>query len=272
MAAQEEKHAQHEIAGVERRLRWAFLLVLALCIIVLTLAALLLVDWRALGALMLGLIVALASSALILTLYAFDSLHRTARQVRQRLEALTFIDPATEVYNYRYIQIRLAEEAERVRRYRGVTSILYLDLDGFKQVNDRFGHPRGDTVLAEIARALRRNTRSCDILGRVGGDEFLVILPDTTPEHARSLAERAIQTVRDYSCETPSGARIDFLTCKAGVAAFPVNGEHVRQVVRAADDAVYEAKARGGNQVAVAAGIPPDSPPDRTPTPGPPPK
>jgi diguanylate cyclase (GGDEF)-like protein len=255
------EHPGREIDTVERRLRWAFVGIALLCTIVLVLAAFLLWRWQELSTVVLAVTLGLVAVALSVMFYAFDSLHRTTAGVRERLEALTFIDEATGVYNYRYLEIRLQEEMERVRRYRGSTALLYLDLDRFKLVNDRFGHQVGNVVLREIAQRLRSGTRSCDILGRLGGDEFLGILPDTSAEKSLTLADRLIQSIREYTYETRGGALIDFVTLKVGIAAFPENGEDMDQVIQAADSAVYQAKAQGGNCACLAEGVAADAAP-----------
>jgi diguanylate cyclase (GGDEF)-like protein len=246
------EHPGHEIEDVEKRLQWAFFCIACLCTIVLILVAFLLLRWPMLSTVIVGVTIALAVVSVIVMFYAFDNLHRTSHSIRERLEELTFVDEATGVYNYRYLDIRLHEEMERIRRYGGSSAVLYLDLDRFKLVNDRFGHPTGNVVLMDIAQLLRRSIRGCDIVGRLGGDEFLVISPDTGPEQAAVLGRRMVRAVQDYTRETSGGSVIDFLSLKVGVAAFPANGRAIDEVIRAADNAVYEAKAQGGNRVCVA--------------------
>jgi diguanylate cyclase (GGDEF)-like protein len=172
--------------------------------------------------------------------------------MKEVLRHKTFIDEVTGVFNYRYLDLRLAEEAERTRRHGGFTALLYLDLDGFKQVNDRFGHQVGNIVLEELGTAMSQSMRSCDVFGRIGGDEFLAVLPQTDRREAYVLAERIRQKVSDYSLEVGNAQQVDSLTASIGIAAFPVNGESMDNVITAADNAVYAAKQQGGDRVAMA--------------------
>lgn len=249
------RNAGHEIEGVEKRFRWAFSTILYLGVIIVVLSGFILWHWRHFSPLQLAATLVLLLSSLVVVCYAFDSLHRTAHTIRERLEQLTFIDEMTGVHNYRYLELRLREELERARRYGRPAALLYLDLDRFKLVNDRLGHQVGNSVLREIAQLLKRSVRACDIVGRAGGDEFLVILPDTDAGRAAKLAERLVSAVKDYSHVTATGQEIDFVTLKVGVAAYPENGEGIDDVIRAADTAALDAKEQGGNCVRVAAGV-----------------
>jgi diguanylate cyclase (GGDEF)-like protein len=190
--------------------------------------------------------------SLIVTAYVFYSQVRISERTKDALRQRTFIDEVTGVFNYRFLDIRLDEEAERTRRHGGFTAVLYLDLDGFKQVNDRFGHQLGNAVLAEVATLLSQKVRSCDVFGRIGGDEFLAILPQTDRREAYILAERLREAVEDYVLAGEGDAVIDFVRASIGVAAYPVNGETMENVITAADNAVYESKKQGGNKISMA--------------------
>jgi diguanylate cyclase (GGDEF)-like protein len=165
-----------------------------------------------------------------------------------RLEELSQLDPLTNLYNRRHLFARLEAELARVRRGHHLALVM-IDLDGFKKVNDAQGHQRGDQLLREIAEGLRRTTRETDVAGRYGGDEFLIILPDTDSEQARRVAERLAESVRE------AGRRFDTVrpvTASVGiaVAAPPAQPESVAGLLRLADERAYRAKESGGNCVA----------------------
>jgi diguanylate cyclase (GGDEF)-like protein len=165
-----------------------------------------------------------------------------------RLEELSQLDPLTDLYNRRHLYARLEAELGRVRRGHSL-AVVMLDLDGFKQVNDRLGHERGDVLLRAIADALKRTTRETDVAGRYGGDEFLVILPDTDAEQARRVAERLADSVRE------TGRQFDAdhpVTASLGIALAvpPAAPESPAVLVRLADEHAYRAKQRGGDCVA----------------------
>ena len=190
--------------------------------------------------------------ALVVTVYAFHSLWRFTQQIEQELNRKTFMDDGTGVFNFRYLDLRAAEEYERTRRYGGSAALLFLDLDKFKQVNDRFGHQTGNQVLREIANLMRQQMRSCDILGRLGGDEFLALLPQTDRKQAKVVADRLQQAIEKYTLKMDENHVIDFVRVSIGIAAYPSNGDCMESIISAADKAVYEAKKLGGNQVYVA--------------------
>lgn len=193
--------------------------------------------------------------SLVVTGFAFHSLYRIFQKAKAALERRSFLDPVTGVFNYRYLDQRLGEEFERTRRYGGFTAVLYMDLDHFKTVNDRLGHQVGNVVLQEIASVLADGMRTCDVLGRVGGDEFLAVLPETDRRQAEILAGRLQEAVESYCLDLGEKGQVDFVRLSVGVAAYPVNGDSMENVVNAADNAVYEAKKQGGNTVCVASGF-----------------
>jgi diguanylate cyclase (GGDEF)-like protein len=169
--------------------------------------------------------------------------NRELAGVNLRLQELSQRDPLTELYNRRYIMEVMERELKRVRRG-GRAAVVMVDLDGFKRVNDNFGHLRGDALLAEIAAAVGRGVREVDVVGRYGGDEFLVIMPDTAGDEARIAAERLVQSVRAV------GKRFDAerpVTASVGVAVARSDDE-VRPLVQRADRAAYAAKQAGGDR------------------------
>ena len=192
--------------------------------------------------------------SLSVTAYAFYTLYRFAQRTKSILMNKTFVDEMTGVFNFRYLDQRLNEEYERTRRYGGSTAVLFMDLDGFKDVNDRFGHQFGNAVLKGVAKAIRSQMRTCDVLGRAWGDEFIAVLPQTDRAQGEVVANRLREAVAAYRLEE-GGRCVDFVRASIGLAAYPSNGDSVESVVSAADAAVYEAKQQGGNRVCCARGF-----------------
>jgi diguanylate cyclase (GGDEF)-like protein len=179
-------------------------------------------------------------------------LRQVRGQTRVRLEKLTFVDPLTGVYNYRYLRQRLGEEFARAKRYGEPLSVIYLDFDHFKELNDTFGHEAGNRVLVRIASQIRASSRSEDFVGRLGGDEFLIVLPRTDPDAARFVAERLKGALASVKLDAGPGKRIDFLTFSMGVAGYPAHVASRAELLRVADEALYRAKRQGGDRVLLA--------------------
>jgi two-component system cell cycle response regulator len=171
------------------------------------------------------------------------------RSVSEGLE-LAVRDPLTGLYNRRYAIPHLELLASRARMRRRPFAVMVLDLDRFKQINDRCGHSAGDHVLAEVARRLRDNMRSEDLVARIGGEEFLVVLPDTDLEQTLAAAQRICALIRDTPIEIGPGARVN-VTLSIGVALGQPdakNAPSAESILRAADLALYRAKAEGRDQ------------------------
>jgi diguanylate cyclase (GGDEF)-like protein len=170
--------------------------------------------------------------------------HRTVEQ-----QAL--VDGLTGLANRRVCAAALEKELARARRFEEPLALVLADLDDFKRVNDRFGHPTGDEVLKAFAKTLRENVREIDLAGRWGGEEFVLLLPGTDLEGGRELAERIRRAVDAQELRAPDG---QFVRVRAsfGVAAFP-EVESQDRLVAASDGALYEAKRAGKNQVVVSA-------------------
>ncbi|MGQ0642395.1 MAG: GGDEF domain-containing protein, partial [Gemmatimonadaceae bacterium] len=168
----------------------------------------------------------------------------------RRLEQLASTDPLTDVLNRRALAERLLGEMERVRRYETTVSILLIDLDFFKRVNDTHGHLVGDDVLTEVAELLQRAVRAVDVVARFGGEEFVIVLPETGAPGAAAFAERIREHVEAKTfveASDGSGLRI---TASIGVAIFPSPGvQTVEDLLAKADQALYRAKAEGRNLV-----------------------
>ncbi len=168
---------------------------------------------------------------------------------RARLRRLAMFDDVTMAFNHRYLGPRLVEEMERASRTDGEVSLLYMDLDHFKSVNDKHGHASGDVVLRMFADRVRRVVRRIDVLVRRGGEEFVLIMPATGATQAHATGNRIQQTLHADPFEV-DGVRIR-QTVSIGVATWDKR-ETPEQLERRADEAMYEAKRLGRNRVVVA--------------------
>ena len=168
-----------------------------------------------------------------------------------RLAQLAMTDPMTGLFNARAFHERLRQELERAVRYPEPLSLLSVDLDGLKGVNDHYGHEAGDQALRTVAAAIRTGLREIDLGARLGGDEFAVLAPRTNEESAHVLAER----LRTRVARTVTGASSRGATISIGIASLVPSGD-VRPtpatLMAAADEALYQAKRDGGNLVRVA--------------------
>jgi diguanylate cyclase (GGDEF)-like protein len=167
---------------------------------------------------------------------------RHIRRTQTLLEDLAIRDPLTRVYNARAFAERLGQELKRTRRYGRPLSVLYLDLDDFKRVNDSHGHQTGDAVLQLVADAIRRAVRVADVVGRLGGDEFAVLMPETDGDLADAAAARLAKELRDAFKGTPA------VTASVGVVSCTRAEAGVDEVLRQADQAMYQAKRKGKDQ------------------------
>lgn len=161
-------------------------------------------------------------------------------------------DPLTLLPNRRMILAELQREVARSQRAASPLTVSMLDLDNFKFVNDRFGHAAGDDVLGNVARELRAHIRQPDQIGRYGGDEFLVILPDSTTSAAAEQANRLCQQVRSMEMTIQNDAV--GLTLSVGIAQLRPHSETWQALLERADRALYQAKAAGGNQWKISEG------------------
>jgi len=165
------------------------------------------------------------------------------RRTQSQLELLATHDPLTTVLNARAFASQVAQELGRNRRYGRPLALIYLDLDDFKKVNDAHGHATGDAVLRLVADAMRSAVRQADVVGRLGGDEFGVLMPETDGSLAHAVANRLAGGIRTVFRGTPS------VTASIGVVAVSGTEAGSDELLRKADQAMYEAKRAGKDRV-----------------------
>jgi len=180
-----------------------------------------------------------------------EELETTARELKrtnERLVTLSETDPLTGKFNRRFLMKTLERELLRTKQKKGCLSIVILDIDHFKNINDTYGHQNGDLVITTVANASHAKLRSLDIIARYGGEEFVIVLPETPLSKAVLIAERLRESVHAISLPPPmENLRV---TLSLGVATFPsVMVENVDSLFRQADKALYRAKQRGRNRV-----------------------
>jgi len=167
----------------------------------------------------------------------------------KKLEQLSVTDELTGLWNRRYLWERLEEEITKTRRFNLTVSCLMIDIDDFKVINDTYGHTTGDTVLTKIARVLKSQCRAHDLLARFGGEEFLMVLHQTDLEGAGQLAQRLVKSV-DHHPFTTHDQKILKATISIGVSTYPSpNINDVNDLIKKADEALYQAKRKGKNRV-----------------------
>ncbi|MBW8747404.1 MAG: GGDEF domain-containing protein [Acidobacteria bacterium] len=187
----------------------------------------------------------LSKVVLLCASIAIGYLWMAALQLSNELDALSLTDPLTSVLNRRGLEDRLGRELRRASMNGGRIALISLDVDHFKLINDRYGHPAGDSVLSRFAKALSEMLRPADALGRFGGEEFVAILPNTDEEGARVVAERLRERLRSLRFEFDSQLR---LTASFGVTVCE-RGEDDQVALRRCDQALYAAKQSGRNRV-----------------------
>jgi diguanylate cyclase (GGDEF)-like protein len=169
----------------------------------------------------------------------------------QRTEQLTITDDLTKLFNSRYLNVYISREIKRCKRHGIPLSIIFLDLDGFKGVNDQYGHLAGSRTLTEVGSILVQAVRESDILARYGGDEFVVVLPETPPDGALVIAERIRKAIESHCFLADQGleARI---SASFGIASYPDHALTPEGLIQKADQAMYRVKERDKNGIEVA--------------------
>jgi len=169
----------------------------------------------------------------------------------KRAEALSVTDDLTHLFNSRYLNIVLRRETKRASRNGRPLSLLFIDLDGFKGVNDTYGHLFGSRALVEAAGVIRGSARETDVVARFGGDEFALVLPDTGGEGAFAVGERIRDRIAEYKFLAGDGLDIH-LTASIGVATLPDVAASAEELMQAADKAMYQVKDSGKNGIQAA--------------------
>ncbi len=170
---------------------------------------------------------------------------------QEELERLANVDSLTGLHNRRAILRRLDEDIRHAKRYGDELSLLMLDIDHFKKVNDRYGHLTGDDVLERIATLVQQNIRETDSAGRYGGEEFIVVLPKTNLSPAAEVAERIRKTIEESEMEDHEG-NVFGVTVSLGLSSYQA-GEDGHSLISRADDALYSAKENGRNRIGITA-------------------
>lgn len=173
-----------------------------------------------------------------------------ARHV-QRIHELTITDDCTSLYNARHMNFMLDTEIYRSHRYAFEFSLIFIDLDHFKQINDTHGHLMGSKLLAEIGAAIKENCRLIDLAFRYGGDEFVILLPQTSKENAMGVARRIHRLIRETKWLCEPGLNVN-ITASVGVASYPTDSRTKAELLHLADDAMYLVKNTTRDCVAVA--------------------
>ncbi len=171
----------------------------------------------------------------------------------EKIDLMATTDGLTGVYNHRYFQERFTELLEKGKRYNETFSLILLDIDFFKKVNDNYGHPVGDLVLKKVSQTVKNGARKIDIVARYGGEEFAVILPQISKDNAYKFAERLRKEISELTIVF-EGGRLN-VTVSMGIATFPEDGNEKAELIEKADNCLYEAKRSGRNRVVKAGDI-----------------
>ncbi len=169
----------------------------------------------------------------------------------QKMADLAITDDLTKLFNFRHLDQTLDLEIRRCQRYGATVSLIFLDMDYFKLVNDRHGHLMGSKVLVEVAQILSSNLRDIDVIARYGGDEFVVVLPETDVDTTYRISQRLQQAVREYDFLTEEDLKIK-LSASFGIAGYPVHAKNKKDLILLADKAMYQAKYGGRDRICIA--------------------
>jgi diguanylate cyclase (GGDEF)-like protein len=175
-------------------------------------------------------------------------------QLRNSLLQQAIRDPLTGLYNRRYLDETLTRELERANRSGQSLSIIIADVDHFKEINDTFGHDGGDEILRVVGKLLGSSFRTQDLVCRYGGEEFVIVLPETQLADALHRAEALRQQIK-LTHVNLAGATLESLSISMGVAAFPSHGDSPKALIRNADNAMYRAKTGGRDRVEAASAL-----------------
>ena len=175
------------------------------------------------------------------------------RRLREKLKEFARYDELTNCVNFRWIIEILENEIARCSRYSKEMAVIMIDIDHFKDVNDKYGHVAGNRVLREFASVVKANVRSVDIVGRYGGEEFLIVLPEANHEQALRVLRRVKSKMMEMKVplQADAGLPKPVIHFSAGIASFPLNGKGYEELINVADKALYQAKAGGRDRIVV---------------------
>ena len=182
--------------------------------------------------------------------YIFINLYIELEKVREEVHALAITDELTRTFNRRHFMNLAVQELGRAKRYQHPLSIIIFDIDNFKNVNDSYGHLCGDAVLREISSTCKTILRHCDVLARFGGEEFILLLPETNESNALKVTNRLCQLIAIHVVEY-KGAQVR-VTISAGITTFKPTTDTLDDLLNRADQALYLAKRLGKNRLEVA--------------------
>jgi diguanylate cyclase (GGDEF)-like protein len=169
------------------------------------------------------------------------------KQKNDLLHKLSITDELTHIYNRRYFIKRLKEEFHRALRYSEKLALIIMDIDNFKKINDTYGHQTGDKILYQVAKIMKQQLRGCDVLGRYGGEEFIILLPYTDFKGAFALSERIRNSIEQNTFKV--GRKKINVTISAGIVSYPeYKAESYEKFIKKADEGLYLAKKSGKNR------------------------
>jgi diguanylate cyclase (GGDEF)-like protein len=172
-------------------------------------------------------------------------------RLRESLQALSIRDPLTGLYNRRFMEEEVDRSISRLSRLKKPMAIAFLDIDHFKDYNDKYGHDAGDAVMKAIADLMESFRHGSDVACRYGGEEFVVVMPETGPDQAKRKMERFRKTVRQLSLKL-NGQTLPSVDISVGLSIFPEHGSTTAELLKQADNALYRAKHRGRNCIEMA--------------------
>ena len=230
--------------GLKKRL-WSIIVLVVSYLIYISLGDLIPQYWKWIG------FRSLERSILTLGFIVILLISLSGLALSDKLTTLAIKDGLTGLYNQTYIKARLQEEIYRSERYKYPLSIMMIDFDDFKTLNDRHGHVVGDRVLKAMGELLQDMVRSSDVCGRYGGEEFLILLPQTACLDAAAAAERLRKEIALYPFRAGSDDKTCHLTVSVGVYSTPFYSQNTEEIINLTDAALYRAKREGKNKVVV---------------------
>ncbi|MBI4834826.1 MAG: GGDEF domain-containing protein [Planctomycetes bacterium] len=170
-------------------------------------------------------------------------------EANRKLSQLALKDGLTDLFNQTYIKERLGQEFARARKFKHSLSVMMIDLDNFKEFNDKYGHLNGDHALKKVAETILHNIRIMDVAGRYGGEEFMVILPETETSIVQGIGEKIKNAVASFPFIDTTDNERGHLTISVGITTYPNSADNGNALIVQADEALYQAKRKGKNQV-----------------------